>query len=665
MERTGRAAAKMETATAGAAVGAERGLRRLERRVQSVTKRMSTLSAGARRLKSRLGRAGGALGIGGGFAATSLIRHIATVEMRMERMGVQTGSSRQAMRELREEIERVSTDNKIRVDTSELLAAVEAIVERTGDLDFARQHLDLWGQAIQRAGVHGADIGRLAAEARKFGVTDVNRMLNLLTVQGDTGSFTLRDLARQGPRLVSGMAGMGFQGIEAVREMGAIAQIAMTGTGERDTATTAVEALLRDLATPAKTRALFEDHGIYTRRVDNPEMYRPLSKIVMDMISAAAGDVEQLREMVGDEAARALTPLMTQTGRDDYARYLDVRGRGDELAAGAARIAETLSARAADTRNTVGAVTTDLTEGMQGLIGAVSGAAEALGGFSVAAMAAASLYVGGRGIGRAVRAARRAPPAPKPPAKAAPTPPAPKPPAKAAPTPPAPKPPAKAAPTPPAPKPPAKAAPTPPAPKPPAKAALPIRTGLSAVILGGASLAGGMRGSGEDLAATIGSVVVSTLAGAAAAPAGGIASIGTSIVGWEVGERLGRKIYRDLMSEDVPPPVPSRGQMGRRRSRGGASQENVPPPVPSRGQMGRRRSRSGASQEDVPPPVPSRGQMGRRRSRGGGVQIGPININSAATDPAAVAEEVIRRLEHERVVVDEVGTWDPSPEAAY
>ena len=393
---------------------ARQGVRRLGAAFTKTGNKATTMGAKAaaarRRLGGALGSVAGALGLAGGaFAIGAATKRIASMETRMERLGIQSGRSREEMEALRDEISETANAPEIRVDASQLLSAVEAIVEKTGDLEFARTNLRTLAEAIQGAGGTGDAHGRLTAELRKFGLTEqkeVSHALNLLTAQGKSGAFTLGNLAAQGERLFSAFAGLGYTGPGAVRQLGAIAQTARQATGSSDRATTAIEAMLRALSDAKKLEKL-EEIGVRVRGDDG--QFRDLNKILTETIAAVDGDMVKLSEIFDAEAMRVFNAL-TEQGQRDYGRFLGLEVQGNELAGDAARIASTTGGQAQAARTSLEQkltehftgplrhVATTLTE-FQGELVAAAGAA----------VAATVAFKGVRGLAGLFSSGRRNP----------------------------------------------------------------------------------------------------------------------------------------------------------------------------------------------------------------------------------------------------------------
>ena len=343
----------------------EQSVGRLTRRLRGLRTEAGLAARAAGGLRGRIGGVAGILGIaGGGFAIAAGLRRVITMEERMERLGIQASRSTKDMARLREEVYATANLPEIRLDPSQLLAGIEAIVEKTGDLDFARDNMMLLAQSIQASGGTGDALGRLSAELRKLGITDpagVARALNLITAQGKSGAFTLGNMAAQGERLFSAFARLGYQGGGAVRQLGAISQMARQSTGSSEQAATAVEALLRTLSDAGKIDDIWHELGVNVR--DATGAFRPLDLIIKEIVNEAGGDITRLSEIFDAEALRAISGLTTARGQADYERFLafdgkrDAHGRfrpgPDMLARDAARIAQTPGAQIQETKTDV------------------------------------------------------------------------------------------------------------------------------------------------------------------------------------------------------------------------------------------------------------------------------------------------------------------------
>lgn len=261
----------------------------------------------------RLGNRYSAIGAmaSGGAAAKGVVK----MQRRIKMLGIQAKKSTKEMAGFRDEIFQTANMKDIKINPNQLLDAVDKIVEKTGDLDFARKNLRNIGLAVRASNSEGSDIGALMADLmQKFGIKDSKTIfssIDLLINQGKAGAFTLQNLASQGERVTAAYAVTGRTGVEAVREMGAALQMMKQGTGSAEQAATALEAFLRTLNN-AQKRKLLTKAGINLIDPDDPDRMRSITAIMKDLIKATAGDVVKLSTIFDAEAMRALNAIATQ-----------------------------------------------------------------------------------------------------------------------------------------------------------------------------------------------------------------------------------------------------------------------------------------------------------------------------------------------------------------
>lgn len=285
-----------------------------------------------------------------GAVGVATVRNLLSLDQRLVRLGIQSNKTGGEMDTLKDRIFEVAQAPDIRADPSELLSAVETIVEKTGDLDFALANLDNIGRAMSGSGGQGSFIGALTAEFRKFGIVApeaIEAALDTLITQGKAGSFTVGNLASQGERLVSAYAATGRVGPGAVRELGAIIQVIRSGTGSAEQATTAFEAVLRTLQDADKIADL-QGKGIQIFEPDQPGVMRSIADIMTDIIKATGGDLVKISSVFDAEAMRAFSSAAGEfknTGAiASLEKFLAIQGDGSQLVADSARAAESATA---------------------------------------------------------------------------------------------------------------------------------------------------------------------------------------------------------------------------------------------------------------------------------------------------------------------------------
>ena len=239
-------------------------------------------------------------------------KSIADLETRMTRLRLQAGVSKAEMAKLNKELFKISQQRDINIAPDELISAIEKIVGKTGDLQFAVDNMQNLAYAISATGAAGEDVGAMGADLmEKFGIKDqqeIIKTLGLLVNQGKAGAFELRDLATQGERVTAAYASTGRQGREAVAEMGAMLQMTRKATGGPEQTATALEALIRNFNDPMKRKILL-DSGIRLMDPEDPKRMRSVIEISKDIIRVTKGDRSKIGLAVDQEGIRALTAI--------------------------------------------------------------------------------------------------------------------------------------------------------------------------------------------------------------------------------------------------------------------------------------------------------------------------------------------------------------------
>lgn len=317
-----------------------------------------------------------------GAAGIGTLRALTQMEERFTRLGIQANKSEEEMEGLRRKIFETARAPDIRVDPSQITSAIESIVEKTGDLEFAQQNIRNIGLAISATGAAGQNIGEIMAEFQKMDIKDsgeILRVLDTLNQQGKQGAFTLQNLASLGPRVVTAYTAMGREGAGAIQEMGAALQVIRMGTGSSEQAATAFEALLRTLQNADKVKSL-QAGGI---QVFDPkelekgrQVLRPINELMVEIIQAVDGQTTRLSSVFDAEAMRAFNAAageFMRTGSvNSLEKFMDVQGDGSATMNDSARAADTM---AGAMRNLTSAWTNFADDN---LTGAVQSAADAL-----------------------------------------------------------------------------------------------------------------------------------------------------------------------------------------------------------------------------------------------------------------------------------------------
>ncbi len=337
----------------------------LQRRAAKYTQALGSFSQRGQRYLAGLRRSAKALGGGldrlgnrytaliTGAAGIGTVKFLVGLEQRFVRLGIQAKKSGEEINALKRRIFEVSQAPDVRIDPGQLTSAIETIVEKTGDFDFATDNMRNLALAIQAAGARGQDIGALVSEFKKLGIEGergVLMALDTLVSQGKAGAFTLQHLAAQGERAVSAFGAMGYQGQEAVQAMGALLQVSRMGTGSAEQAATAYENLLKTIVSKGKELHKVDGITIFDEEqlAKGVEAFRPMPEILKDILTMAEGRATVLEKVFGSEASRSISALATEFKRtggfEQLDKFMQIQGDGARLMEDSARAAKTSGA---------------------------------------------------------------------------------------------------------------------------------------------------------------------------------------------------------------------------------------------------------------------------------------------------------------------------------
>lgn len=222
-------------------------------------------------------------------------------------------------------------------------SALEAFVEKTGDIDTARKNLALYAQVATATASSLEDVASVGVElSRKLNVKDQAAAFGILAQQAKQGAIELRNLAGQGPRIFSAGAALGLTGEKGVREAGALSQVYIQAFGGKGasasaSAATAVERTFLDLA---QKRENVESLGIKVKGRD------PLD-VLFDIIKKTGGDPFALADTkIFDSRAlrgvRILSNEYQRTGKfGSYESFRDVTPNSKQIETDAQRAMST------------------------------------------------------------------------------------------------------------------------------------------------------------------------------------------------------------------------------------------------------------------------------------------------------------------------------------
>ena len=228
------------------------------------------------------------IGVSMGAAAT--INKTIDFEDRIARIGTVAKMSSADMKDFKKSIFDAAMLPDIKMNPDEMVAAVDVIKDKTGDLEFAKGNLENLGRAMQAFGVGGTDMGGLMSEFNKLGfkAEETSNLLDAMYVQGNQGAFTAAEFAKNGSAIISAYSKIGTS-TKDLQNANAAMQILTMGTKDPTAAVTVLETLMQDLSDPekqAKLSALGDALHMNLNVRDENGQFRDLTELMPQIVKA-------------------------------------------------------------------------------------------------------------------------------------------------------------------------------------------------------------------------------------------------------------------------------------------------------------------------------------------------------------------------------------------
>lgn len=279
-----------------------------------------------------------------GFAGSAMMREFAQVDRRMTRIGIAAEKTRDEMAQMLNGIQDAAI--KFKVDDSELISAVEKVGTVTGEIDFGFKNKEMMAATIAASGSSGDAIGLLSSQFTKFDIRDESEALkamDTLNQLGKEGAYELKDIAEKATRAMSLYSAAGGRGWEGVKDVGVVLESAVDATGNRDTAATAVENLIRDLQLPKVVKTL-RTNGIDVYGKDGRMRSLPLLLQEIAAKSGNRGAEAQNKRLIeagfNQDSVMLLSSVTSGKGAENLQRYMKVTGDGKGIMKDAAYAAQ-------------------------------------------------------------------------------------------------------------------------------------------------------------------------------------------------------------------------------------------------------------------------------------------------------------------------------------
>lgn len=279
-----------------------------------------------------------------GFAGGAMLHEFAQTDRRITRMGLAAEKTRAEMSQMFSGMQDAAI--KFRVDDSEVVSAVEKIGTVTGDVDFGFKNRNMISASIAASGGSGESIGGLFAQFPKFQLMTEKQTLqamDTLNKLGKEGAFELKDIAEKGVRAFSMYSAAGGRGVSGVKDVGVVLESAIDVTGDRDTAATAVENLIRDLQIPKVVKTL-RQNGVNV--FDKNGKMRELPTLLQEVAkkSGSKGAEKQNANLLNagfnQDSILLISSVTSGKGAENLKRYQSVVGDGEGIMNDAAYAAQ-------------------------------------------------------------------------------------------------------------------------------------------------------------------------------------------------------------------------------------------------------------------------------------------------------------------------------------
>ncbi len=211
------------------------------------------LNAGLGKLNGTLATLGVTVGLG------AAVKGVVELDKRITRLQTNAGMTAEKAQALKKQIFAVANMPDIKIGTDTLYESIEKIVEKTGDIQFVEDNMELLARTIQATDAAGRDVGSFAADLQTSGFKpeEMQGILGTLIQQGKNGSFVFKDLGNKMGKLWSDyQVTTGRKAAEDIIKLGATLQVAQKGINDADQTATSFMALMRSVAKPATQKAL-------------------------------------------------------------------------------------------------------------------------------------------------------------------------------------------------------------------------------------------------------------------------------------------------------------------------------------------------------------------------------------------------------------------------
>lgn len=243
-----------------------------------------------------------------GIVTGATLRSVANYEASLVRLGTNAQLTGDQVAGLDKRIKEVSNKKDIRVDTKEMLSAVDKLISLTGDVDFVNKNMENIGYTMQAFGTDATSSAELLAqfwEKNVRGADDVNKSLDELYSQFAVGKVGVDEIARVAPKLFSIIQ---MQGPKAISQMGALIQIFNKTKGSAEESVTSINAVFSDLSNANNIKFL-KGVGVDVFKKGTREFKEPI-QLLDEILKSADYDMVKLGKVFSGTSMEGLKALL-------------------------------------------------------------------------------------------------------------------------------------------------------------------------------------------------------------------------------------------------------------------------------------------------------------------------------------------------------------------
>lgn len=270
-----------------------------------------TTTAAAGRGIDRLGNR--YVGLAATLATGAAVRGVGNFEAQMTRIGTNAKLSDEQVSALTKTIQEISNQKDVRIDTTQIAAGVNSLLEKTGDLEFTMDNLENMGKFMQAFGADAQETGALFEQFRAKGVRDTKEVMNVIDQlygQFAVGKVSVKDLAGISSQLFSVYQG---QGADAIVQMSALAQIFAKSKGNANEALTSIQAVLATFSDKKKVEFL-DKRGIKVFKDGTNELRQPV-ELLLETLEKAKNDPMNLGDVFDQTSLQGLASLYSEDNK--------------------------------------------------------------------------------------------------------------------------------------------------------------------------------------------------------------------------------------------------------------------------------------------------------------------------------------------------------------